>query len=161
MTIALILGCAVLPDGTPSPTFALRIDHGAGLYRSGRVSRICVTGGRGRHGPPEAHVARDRLIATGIPSDRLLVEDNSVSTVENIALAAPMVRGASVVLVSSRWHLPRAWLVARLLGLDAATSGPRGTVSARKTLTAILREVAATPSSVVRAVRWSTRNGSR
>lgn len=157
MTTALILGCAVLPGGDPSPTFALRIDHGLSLYRAGRVSRICVTGGQGRHGPPEAHVARDRLRAQGVPAAHILVEDTSVSTFENLIFARPLLIGAPVIIVSSRWHLPRARLIAALVGVPATVSGPKGRASISDTVTAILREVAVTPSSIIRIVRWARR----
>ena len=158
MTIALILGCAVLPDGTPSLTFERRIAHGAALLRSGRVRRICVTGGQRRFGRPEAEVARDRLIALGVEPRDILVEPTSRNTFENIARALPLLGGGPVVLVSSRWHLPRARLVATILGLSVTSSGPASTAPFGRTMAAVLREVAATPVSVLRAVRWARRN---
>ncbi|SDZ43076.1 DUF218 domain-containing protein [Jannaschia faecimaris] len=158
MTTAMILGCAVLPDGNPSPTFELRIRHAFELYRSGRVSRVCVTGGLGRYGPPEAHVAYDRLLALGVRSNDILVEDTSINTIQNLTHAFPLVSDGPVILVSNRWHLPRARLVAWIIGMPVSVSGPQGTVPLKSTMAAILREVAATPFTVVRAVRWARRN---
>ena len=65
-TVALILGAAVSSDGTPSPPFDLRIRRAVDLWRTGRVSAICTTGGRGRFGPPEGQVARNVALAFGL-----------------------------------------------------------------------------------------------
>lgn len=158
--IALILGAAVLPDGNPSATFDLRIRHAVDLWQTGLVSAICTTGGRGLYGPPEGHVARDVALALGVPQDVILVEDYSTNTFENIAFARSLLlKNTPVVIVSSRWHLPRAVIIARLLGLDATPSGPPGTAGLKRTVAATLREVAATPISVLRAVRWARRTG--
>lgn len=159
MTTAVILGCAVRSDNAPSATLDLRIRHAAHLHRTGRVIRICATGGAGRHGPAEAHVARNRLIELGVPATDIVIEDTSRTTFENLINSLPMIGTGPVILVSSRWHLPRARLMALIIGLDATSSGPPGTARYHVTLAAILREIAATPVSAVRAVRWARRNG--
>lgn len=158
MTTALVLGAAVRPDGTASPTLALRVGHAAGLYHKGHVTAICLTGGQGRHGAPEAHVARDLAVAMGVPEAALLIEDQSRNTFENIALARPMIDGA-VILVSNRWHLPRAWLITRLMGWRARVSGPRGTAPWPRTARAILREIVAIPPTILRTLRSVRRSG--
>lgn len=153
MTVALVLGAAVRADGTASPTLALRTHHAIGLWRAGRVEAICFTGGLGRHGPPEAHVARDIARAAGVPAEAIMVEDRSTSTLQNIAFARDMLpEGAPLLLVSNRWHLPRAWIIATVLGASASTSGPVGQASWPATLRAILREGAALPASLFRAM---------
>lgn len=159
-TVALILGAAVSSDGTPSPTFDLRIRRAVDLWRTGRVSAICTTGGRGRFGPPEGQVAHNVALALGLPQRAILVEDRSTNTFENIAFAKALLPDdVTVLIVSNRWHLPRALLIAGLLGLQAEPSGIRGTATLKRSVTATLREVAATPVSVFRAVRWARRTG--
>lgn len=158
MTTALVLGAAVRPDGTASPTLALRVGHAVDLYRAGHVTAICLSGGQGQYGAPEAHIARDLAVAMGVPEAALRVEDQSRNTVENIALARPIIDGA-VILVSNRWHLPRAWLIARLLGWRARVSGPRGTAPWPRTARAILREIVAIPLTILRTLRSARRNG--
>lgn len=157
MTTAIVLGAAVRADGTASPTLRLRVEHAVGLFEEEIVDRICVTGGQGEHGPPEAQVARALALVQGIPADALIVEDMSKSTFENLAFARPLVSGP-IVIVSNRWHLPRALLIARIMGWPATGSGPRGTAPLQKTAGAILREVATAPMSVLRAIRWVRRS---
>lgn len=153
MRTALVLGAAVRADGTPSPTLRLRVEHAVALWRAGAVDAICVAGGQGAHGPPEG-VAGVRLAAAmGVPGTALLAETASRNTVENLRLAAPLLAGREVVIVSNRWHLPRARLAAAILGLRVAASGPRGTMRWPRMLRAVLREAAATPGTALRALR--------
>ncbi|PWJ22126.1 DUF218 domain-containing protein [Jannaschia seohaensis] len=148
-----MLGAAVWPGGRPSPTLHLRVEHAVVLWREGRVQAICVAGGRGRHGPPEGEVGVALARAMGVPGAALLAETASRSTVENLAFAAPMLAGREIVLVSNRWHLPRARLAARLLGLRVSADGPVGRLSWPRTLRAALRETVATPWTGWRAWR--------
>jgi uncharacterized SAM-binding protein YcdF (DUF218 family) len=153
-TAAIVLGAAVRADGTASATLRLRVGHAVELYRAGKVDILILTGAAVRHGPAESHVARDLARAAGIPDRALRVETQSRNTVENLARAKALVTpGARVVIVSNRWHLPRARLIARLMGLRARGSAPRGALGPIATTAAILREVAATPRSALRTLR--------
>ncbi|WP_220748596.1 YdcF family protein [Jannaschia pagri] len=156
--VAIVLGAAVRPDGEASPTLRLRVEHAVALYHRGAVAAVCVTGGVGRHGPAEAEVAARLAMSLGVPERDVILEDRSRTTVENIAFARPLIGVHQVVLVSNRWHLPRAWVVARILGVRASVSGPRGRMSTSRTIAATLREVAALPSTVWRAWILSKRS---
>ena len=123
---ALILGCAVWPDG-PSPTLRRRTLHGAALFHAGAVTHLVPCGGLGRHPPAEAIAMRDLLRAAGVPDDRIRPEAASTRTAENIRLALPILRALDcrdVVIVSDWYHCPRAALIARSHGLRAAMSWP-------------------------------------
>lgn len=154
MRVAVVLGAAVRADGSPSPTLALRVDHAVALWRAGKVDQICLTGGRGRHGASEASVGRDRALAAGVPASALTMEAASTNTLENIANAlAILPADAEFKLISNRWHLPRARMIARLLGRGVRISAPVGKMSAGRLALAILREAAAMPVSVLRTLR--------
>ncbi|CUH28052.1 hypothetical protein JSE7799_00797 [Jannaschia seosinensis] len=156
--IAIVLGASVRPDGTPSPTLALRVDHACALFARGEVDRILLTGGVGRHGPAEAEVAEARARSRGVPAGRLAVEPRSTSTFENLTEALALLpQDAKLVLVSNRWHLPRACLILLILGRDARLDGPAGSGSWAWTARAILREILATPVTIWRAWRYRRR----
>jgi uncharacterized SAM-binding protein YcdF (DUF218 family) len=123
----LILGAAVWPGGRASPTLARRTAEGARLWHEGRGTVVVPCGGIGRHPPSEALVMRRLLIEQGVPNDRIHPEDRSTSTAQNIAYAARILETlaiGSVVIVSDAYHLPRARLLARRLGLKVETSAP-------------------------------------
>ena len=118
-----ILGAAVWTGGRSSPTLARRVAAAVQAWQAGRAAVIVPCGGVGRNPPAEALVMRDLLIAAGVPADAIHPEAASTSTEANIAHAAAILRGLSlvrVILVSDRWHLPRARLIARRHGLIVA-----------------------------------------
>ncbi len=62
-----------------------------------------------------------------MPEASVLTEEHSHSTFENILYAKPMLHGLqvqNVVLVTDRFHAPRARMIARHLGLDASADCP-------------------------------------
>ncbi|EAR51230.1 hypothetical protein OG2516_14486 [Oceanicola granulosus HTCC2516] len=126
MTAILILGAAVWPHG-PSPTLRRRTLHAAGLYHAGRGRLLIPCGGQGRHGPPEAEVMRALLLGAGVPDAAILQERRSTSTWENLLFARPLLAAQGetrVLIVTDRYHVPRARLAARRMGLTAAGAPP-------------------------------------
>lgn len=142
MSTALILGAALWPGGRPSPTLARRTAHGAALYHAGGVARLICCGGLGRHGPAEAEVMAGLLRAAGVPETAIGLEAGSATTRENIGLALrhfPEIAHRPVVIVTDRYHAPRARIIARALGLKVRADCPAHRAGAR----AVLREGAA------------------
>jgi vancomycin permeability regulator SanA len=123
MTTGLILGAAVWPDG-PSPALQRRVLHAAGLYHAGRISHLIPCGGLGLYPPTEAQAMADLLRSTGIPAGHITLEDRSSTTFENLRYALPLLTGPDVVIVTDRYHAPRAAMVARHFGLNATLSCP-------------------------------------
>ena len=120
--VAVVLGAAVAGDA-PSPVFAARLDHAADLWRARRVARIVLTGGsRDSAVAAESAVGRRYLRSLGVPDSVMHAEAQSRTTRQNLACAAPLVAGETVVLVSDPLHVWRARWQARDLGLDAVAS---------------------------------------
>jgi uncharacterized SAM-binding protein YcdF (DUF218 family) len=93
-----------------------RVMAGVELARLHPEASLVLTGGRPvpwREGPAEAVVARQQVVALGVPAERVRVDVDAANTQENArnvkALLGPL-QGA-VVLVSSAFHLPRAVLL--------------------------------------------------
>ncbi|WP_421704906.1 YdcF family protein [Aliiroseovarius sp.] len=123
---AIILGAAVWPGGVPSPTLRLRAERGARLYLDGQVGGIIASGGVGRHPPSEAEVIRDICVHLGVPANAIRLEDRSTSTARNLAFSQPLLDNPAgpVVIVTDLYHLPRARLVAKRLGMRAVGAAP-------------------------------------
>lgn len=125
---AVVLGAAV-HDDAPSPVFEERLRHAAGLFESGRVDWIVVTGGVGQGDSlAESEAGRDWLIGAGISADRLLVETRSRTTRQNLTFALPLLAEHDVnrvLIVSDPLHMRRATRMAEDLGLDAHPSPTR------------------------------------
>jgi uncharacterized SAM-binding protein YcdF (DUF218 family) len=108
--VILVLGAAEY-RGRPSPVLQARLDHALGLYRRKLAPLIMTTGGAG--GDPlftEGGVGRSYLIAHGVPSDAIIVENEGESTVQSIALAGEIMQRMSlrsVIVVSDGYHIFR------------------------------------------------------
>src|SRR5258708_23613756 len=90
--VILILGAAEY-RGKPSPALKARLDHGLWLYHRQMAPRIMTTGGAG--GDPmytEGDVGRAYLVERGIPSEAIIVEDESATTVQSTTAAAEIMR---------------------------------------------------------------------
>lgn len=127
---AVVLGAAVWKDGQPSPTLQRRAMCGAQLLASNPSMIAVLSGGVGQHPPSEAQVMFDIFQFSGVNEDRLVLEDRSTTTLENVAFSAALLkeRGAlSVVVITDAYHLPRAKMCFRYLGFKTfGMSPPKG-----------------------------------
>ena len=124
----IVLGAAVRGE-KPSATFRARLDCAYDYLECNPQTKVIVTGGKGHDEKiAEAEAARRYLEGRGISGERILMEDKSASTQENLLFAKEILQRefaqeARLILVSSDYHLYRAQLVAKALGLDVETMG--------------------------------------
>ena len=72
----------------------------------------------------EAFVMKEYLIKNGIDSNRLVLEDKSIDTIENINNCIKLIEpNSKVVLISSNYHIVRSRMICRLLGLKVKGIG--------------------------------------
>lgn len=122
----IVLGCGV--DGeTPSLMLQSRIDAACD-YLDRNPNTIAILSGKQGPGEDitEAEALRRALSAHGIADERLLLEDKSSDTIENIRFSLGLVPdGARVAVISNDFHLYRARIIAAHEGRDiAAVSAP-------------------------------------
>jgi uncharacterized SAM-binding protein YcdF (DUF218 family) len=124
--VAIVLGAAIRQDGSPSPVFQARLEHGLALLRQKRVQRLLFTGGRGDGmEQSEAASARRWAIRRGVPARDVLVEERSRTTRQNLLEARQVMTRqgiGSALIVSDPLHLPRAMRMAQDLGIAARPS---------------------------------------
>ncbi len=119
---AVVLGTQVLPGGQPSRTLDARVRHAARLYASGRVDRVVVTGGVGKHSPSEAEVMARILREEGVPDEAVLLEGEAENTWDSARLVAAMAAEEGVseaLVVTDPLHCVRASAAFRWAGLIA------------------------------------------
>ena len=127
MSLAIvILGAAVWPGGRPSPALERRIGYGWRAAREWPDAPVFCSGGLGEHPPSEAAVMAERLKERGLAPERLILDEHSRDTLENVVAAAGFMRRVGLsraVVCTDAYHLPRACMIFRQLGL-AAQAGP-------------------------------------
>ena len=136
-----------------------RLECGIRLYREGAAPLLLLSGG-GSGPVPEAEIMQRIALSRGVPERALLVETRSDNTVENAREAARLLRPRGVrevLLVSDRSHLPRAALLFHLAGLRVAGWAGVPPRSLLWEMAAAIRECAALPGSLFRALRRASR----
>lgn len=123
-SVAVVLG-AKTKDNLMSNALRARVDTAIEIYQSGQVAYLLFTGGFRDKDPArelsEAELARDYAMTHGIPTERIRIETISVDTRSNLTEAQKIIdreQFSPVLLVSDRWHLARATMMARDMGLN-------------------------------------------
>lgn len=124
----LVLGCGLRGD-RPSLVLTYRLDA-ALAYLEANPGTLCfVSGGQGEgESIPEAHAMRAYLVSRGIPEERIVVEDKSMSTRENFAFSLPLIterlgKDAKIAYLTTRFHVYRAGRVAAAQNIEASGIG--------------------------------------
>ena len=113
-----ILGCQV--NGSLASLPLLRRGYSAVNYLKKHENvKAVITGGQGpREDITEAEAMRRLLAENGIGADRILIEDKSRSTIENLKFANELydLLDKNIVIVTSDYHMFRSLSIAKKLG---------------------------------------------
>jgi uncharacterized SAM-binding protein YcdF (DUF218 family) len=120
-----VLGAQVMADGQPGPDLWVRTLHAVDLWHRGLAPYLICTGGYRGDRLSAAAVARDLAITQGVPADRVLLADGSMTTREDAASARNLMlaRGwDNTIIVSHPLHLERARILFEAEGIIAYPS---------------------------------------
>jgi len=117
-----ILGAAVWGGKRPSPVFRERINKGFELYENKTVKKLVLTGGGSPGELSEAEVARNELIKYGVNSNNLLIENQSISTNEQIQYIRDNLyfryKWNRIIIISDNFHLFRSSEICRFSNIN-------------------------------------------
>lgn len=120
--VALVPGCPVKPDGTPSPWLKTRLDRTAELYQKHRVKWIIVSSGVTSDGLREADYMKRYLTQKGIPADSIIADNdgyNTYMTAKNYDSIRNVYGFKTVTLVTQFYHITRNKLALLKFGIKA------------------------------------------
>lgn len=121
MPVGIVLGARATPAGEPLRPLAGRIALALALYRAGKARQLYLSGIDTAR-DPEVSTMRRLLAANGVPRTRLIDDPGGFdtrATCEDAARAG--IRRALVI--SQRYHVPRAVFLCRNNGIDAVGVG--------------------------------------
>jgi uncharacterized SAM-binding protein YcdF (DUF218 family) len=155
--VIVVLGAAVWPGEQPSPALQRRILHAVDLLQRGYAAYLLVTGGVGKYPPAEAAVMQRLAVVHGIPPQRILCEDQATSTFASALRCCDLLRQhgwSRVLIVTDRYHLPRALFAFWICGMRTVGSAAPGKPARRlwRRWYHYLREGLALPWYLIRAV---------
>lgn len=123
--VAIVLGAAIL-DGEVSPVYRERINHAIYLYENGYVDYIILTGGFGEGSyKSDSAVAKEYALSQGIPEEKILIEEKSTITEENLEFSKEVMdenRLSTAIIVSDPLHMKRSMLMAEDYKINALSS---------------------------------------
>ena len=111
--VAIVFGAAgdILQD---------RVSTGVELYKAGKVKKLLMTGDNGRDGYNEPQTMKDQALAEGVPAKDIACDYAGFRTYDSLYRAHAIFGVTSALLVTQRYHLPRALFLAKRLGIDDA-----------------------------------------
>lgn len=120
-----ILGAKLYGD-KPSPALLERLKSGVEYLNVQPDVKVIVCGGQGADELiSEADAMKRYLIENGIEEDRVILEDKSVNTFQNIKFGLEKMKEIDdredfeILIATSRFHVFRSKLIAKRLGLNA------------------------------------------
>ncbi len=118
-TVILGGGALKVPEGTQlSRATTMRLIKGYQVWKK-YGGKIIVCGGKTPSGVVEAVLMKDLLMQFGVPEDSIVVENESLNTLENLKNAVKFIKG-KVNIVTSALHTRRVKLIAKKFKINSS-----------------------------------------
>lgn len=118
--VAVVLGTTpVLQGKWANPYFQPRLESAATLFHAGKVRAVIASGDHGTREYDEPTVMKERLVALGVPAERVVCDYAGFRTLDSVLRAKLVFGQRRVIFVSQRFHHLRAVYLARALGMEA------------------------------------------
>lgn len=118
--VAIVFGAGLKRDGTPTAILRDRVETGVSLYLNGKVEKLLMSGDNSveNHNEPEA--MRQYALSLGVPTEDIVLDYAGRRTYDTCFRAKAIFGVESALLVTQKFHLPRALFLCNTLGLNAS-----------------------------------------
>jgi SanA protein len=117
--VAIIFGAGLRRDGTPTAMMRDRILTGADLYFSGKVEKLLMSGDNRFENYNEPESMRRFALSVGVPNEAIVLDYAGRRTYDTCYRARVIFGIKSALLVTQKFHLPRALFLCNTLGLES------------------------------------------
>jgi len=133
----LILGCQIRKDGTLTPLLQSRADRALDFGKmqkeaAGKDIKYVPSGGQGRDEVmAEADAIKEYLLSRGIPEDRIIAENKSLNTIENIRNSMNLIKedfdgeNPEAAFSTTNYHVFRSGMIASQQGFKLEGIGSK------------------------------------
>lgn len=115
--VALVFGAGYWPDGTPSDVMRDRVEAAVELYSAGRVEKLLFSGDNRFVDYNEPGKMAEYALNLGLPEEAIVLDYAGRRTYDSCYRARSIFGVRDIVLVTQRYHLPRALYTCEQLGL--------------------------------------------
>ncbi len=117
--VAVVFGAGYWPNGALSRMLKDRLDASIELYTAGRVEKLLFSGDNRVVDYNEPEKMLDYALAQGVPREDIVLDYAGRRTYDTCYRARHIFQVRDVVLVTQRYHLPRALETCQVLALEA------------------------------------------
>jgi len=117
--VAIVFGARVYTSGRLSGMLRDRVDTAIELYKAGKVQKLLLSGDNQFAEYNEPGAMMEYAIAQGIPAEDIQPDYGGRRTYDSCYRAKQVFQVESAILVTQRFHLPRALFLCEHLGIEA------------------------------------------
>jgi SanA protein len=152
---AVVFGAGLLWDGTPTRVLRHRVATAADLYFAGKVEKILMSGDNRFVDYNEPGAMYNYAVELGVPPEDIVLDYAGRRTYDTCYRAKAIFGLDNVLLVTQRFHLPRAVFLCGQMGLQA--NGVIADRSAYSRTSRVIWNLRETPATLVALVEaWVT-----
>jgi SanA protein len=116
--VAIIFGAGLRRDGSPTAMLRDRVLTGADLYFNGKVEKLLMSGDNRFVNYNEPESMRQFALSAGVPDEAIVLDYAGRRTYDTCYRAKSIFGVKKALLVTQKFHLPRAIFLCNMLGLD-------------------------------------------
>lgn len=118
--VAIVFGAGLRRDGTPTAILRDRVEAAAQLYFNGKVEKLLMSGDNRFEDYNEPGAMRQYALSLGVPEEAIVLDYAGRRTYDTCYRARAIFGLKDVLLVTQKFHLPRALFLCNALGLQAS-----------------------------------------
>ncbi len=130
--VALVLGAQVYANGEPSPFLSARLAIAQRLLATGKVRAILVSGDHREWRYDEPGAMTRWLMARGVPANKIAQDHAGFDTYDSCVRATKIFGVRKTIVVTQSYHLPRAIMLCRRVGIQTYGVGDETVKQFRK-----------------------------
>jgi SanA protein len=116
---AIVFGAGLQRDGTPSPVLKDRVATAFRLYQAGKVEKLLMSGDNRFVYYNEPAAMQAYALELGVPEADIVLDFAGRRTYDTCYRAKEIFGLDTAILVTQKYHLPRALFTCRQLGINA------------------------------------------
>jgi SanA protein len=117
--VAIVFGAGLQRDGSPSPVLKDRVETAVQLYQAGKVEKLLMSGDNRFVDYNEPGAMQAYAIALGVPQEDIVLDYAGRRTYDTCYRALHIFGVNEAILVTQRYHLPRALFTCNGVGLKS------------------------------------------
>jgi len=117
--VAIVFGAGLLRDGSAGPVLRDRVETAAQLYHQGKADKLLMSGDNRFVAYNEPEAMRQHALALGVPDEDIVLDYAGRRTYDTCYRAAAIFEVDTAIVVTQRFHLPRALFLCNALGVQA------------------------------------------